>query len=109
MKYDLLAEDSIKVNFSLNQTAVNVKRFSFTKYSPNLKKDVGRRYQFPLKLCYSVTVHKAQGMTLDRICIDCKNMFQFGQLVVGLSRARKKKGLHILNFSRNCFINLNQL
>lgn len=45
-------------------------------------------YQFPLKLCYSVTAHKSQGQTIDRvaICIDEK-AFAHGSFYVALSRA----------------------
>ncbi|CAC5403193.1 PIF1 [Mytilus coruscus] len=56
--------------------------------------------QFPLKFAYASTIHKAQGMTLDRVSLDCKKMLQYGQLAVGLSRARLKKGLQVLNFSK---------
>ncbi|CAC5399564.1 unnamed protein product [Mytilus coruscus] len=39
-------------------------------------------------------------MALDRVDLDCKKMLQYGQLAVGLSRARLKKGLQVLNFSK---------
>lgn len=82
---------------------VNVRPFNFTKYDPKLKYDVGSRTQLPLKLCFAITVHKCQGMTLDRLEVDCKGMFEYGQLVVAVSRAVNKKGLRILNFT-NKFI-----
>ena len=44
-------------------------------------------YQFPLKLCYSITAHKSQGQTLNRvaICLDEK-AFAHGSFYVALSR-----------------------
>ena len=47
-------------------------------------------YQFPLKLCYSVTAHKSQGQTLSKvaICIGEK-AFAHGSFYVALSRVRK--------------------
>jgi ATP-dependent exoDNAse (exonuclease V) alpha subunit len=46
-------------------------------------------YQFPLKLCYSVTAHKSQGQTLSKvaICLDEK-AFAHGSFYVALSRVR---------------------
>lgn len=80
-------------------------KYHFKKYSKKLRKDIGCRIQLPLKLCFAITVHKAQGMTLKRVSIDCRHMFQYEQLVVAISRATKKKGLQILNFSKNLVVN----
>ncbi|CAG2226599.1 PIF1 [Mytilus edulis] len=99
-KVTKVTEKNINVFFPTLNREVNVQKFSFTKYSAKLKRDVGCRMQFPLKLAYASTIHKAQGMTLDRVSLDCKKMFQYGQLAVGLSRARLKKGLQVLNFSK---------
>ena len=99
-KVTKVTEKNINVFFPTLKREVNVQKFSFTKYSAKLKRDVGCRMQFPLKLAYASTIHKAQGMTLDRVSLDCKKMFQYGQLAVGLSRARLKKGLQVLNFSK---------
>ena len=94
-------ENSMTVFFPSLKQEVVIERFAFTKYSAALKKDVGCRLQFPLKLEHAIKIHKAQGMTMDRVSLDCKNMFQYGQLAVGLSRARFKKGLQVLNFSKS--------
>ena len=46
-------------------------------------------YQFPLKLSWAVTSHKAQGQTLSRIAIDISDSaFAHGALYVALSRVR---------------------
>lgn len=55
-------------------------------------------WQYPVTLGYAVSIHKSQGMSLDRMILDCKNIFADGQFYVGLSRARSLKGLSILNF-----------
>jgi len=46
-------------------------------------------YQFPLKLCYSITAHKSQGQTLSKVavCITEK-AFAHGSFYVALSRVR---------------------
>ena len=56
--------------------------------------------QFPIKLAYSITIHKSQGMTLDDYDIDAKGMFADGQAYVALSRGRDPKKLIYLIFHK---------
>ncbi len=52
--------------------------------------------QFPLQLGYALTIHKAQGKTLDKVIIDMhRGAFASGQLYVALSRTRKLKDMHL--------------
>lgn len=54
--------------------------------------------QFPIVPAYGLTVHKAQGMTLDIVNIDGRKInFDAGQVYVAISRCRTKKGLRIQN------------
>ena len=47
------------------------------------------RLQLPLKLAWTVTIHKAQGLTLDKVSIDIgKKEFSAGLTFVALSRVR---------------------
>lgn len=51
--------------------------------------------QFPLQLCWALTTHKAQGMSLDPVWLDVGDAFD-GQLTyVALSRARSPRTLFI--------------
>ncbi|XP_069110320.1 ATP-dependent DNA helicase PIF7-like [Argopecten irradians] len=94
-------KESVVVYFpDLNRTEC-IPFYNFTKYDPILKVDIGSRKQLPLTLGYALTVHKAQGVTVDRVVIECKNMFQYGQLTVAVSRVTKKKGLQLKNFSES--------
>ena len=43
--------------------------------------------QYPLKLSYALTIHKAQGLTLKYVDIDLNNIFEAQQAYVALSRA----------------------
>ena len=57
---------------------------------------IGTFKQIPLRLAYAVTIHKAQGLTLDKVYIDFDHgMFAHGQAYVAFSRARDLEGLEI--------------
>ncbi|MBR1549151.1 MAG: AAA family ATPase [Bacteroidales bacterium] len=49
--------------------------------------------QYPLRPAWAVTIHKAQGLTFDRVAIDAADAFAFGQVYVALSRCRTLEGL----------------
>ncbi|XP_054256904.1 uncharacterized protein LOC128981934 [Macrosteles quadrilineatus] len=56
-----------------------------------------RRLQFPLMLAYSMTGHKSQGQTIDRVGVDLRSdCFTHGQLYVLLSRVRHPDHIVVL-------------
>ncbi|CAN1297271.1 ATP-dependent DNA helicase PIF1 [Linum perenne] len=56
-----------------------------------------RRRQFPVRTCYSMTINKSQGQTMDCVGIYLpKPVFSHGQLYVAVLRVRSANGLHIL-------------
>jgi ATP-dependent exoDNAse (exonuclease V) alpha subunit len=57
---------------------------------------IGSFKQLPLRLAYAVTIHKSQGMTLDKVHIDVDNgMLAHGLAYVAFSRCRTLEGLEL--------------
>lgn len=60
-------------------------------------KEIGKYLQFPFKLGYAITGHKAQGLTLGKVNIDLGyGTFTPGQAYVMLSRATDVSGLRLM-------------
>ena len=59
------------------------------------------RKQVPLILAWALSIHKAQGQTLERVKVDLGKVFEKGQAYVALSRATTQQGLQVLRFQKD--------
>jgi len=82
--------------------SVRPEKWQKIEYSRNeedklIENETGAYKQFPLTLGYAMTIHKAQGKTLDAVIVDiARGAFEHGQTYVALSRTRRASDMHIL-------------
>lgn len=70
-------------------------KFVFNEKTANIESEtIGSFTQYPLKLAWSVTIHKSQGKTFDKVVIDIgRGTFTHGQMYVALSRGTTLEGM----------------
>ncbi|PIR02904.1 MAG: AAA family ATPase [Candidatus Magasanikbacteria bacterium CG11_big_fil_rev_8_21_14_0_20_43_7] len=73
----------------------DIYKFSFDTHAKQIISDtVGSFEQYPMRLAWAVTIHKAQGKTFDRVIVDMgRGAFTTGQTYVALSRCTGFNGL----------------
>ncbi len=59
----------------------------------------------PIKLAWAITIHSAQGMTIDALEVDLgRDIFAFGQAYTGLSRATSLSSVRIASVLPSSFV-----
>ena len=99
-----LQKEYLKVRLLQNNKVITVSKEIWQSFSYEYdaktdtvnEKETGSFEQFPIQLGYALTIHKAQGKTLDKVIIDTnRGAFAHGQMYVALSRTRKFKDIHL--------------
>jgi ATP-dependent exoDNAse (exonuclease V) alpha subunit len=89
-----LGRRNLVVQFDSTGDLVNFGRMPLEKSKNGVK---FRRWQMPFRLLFAGTVHRAQGMTLQRVVVDYQTKFwEHGQLYMALSRIRDPHDLCVL-------------
>ena len=78
-----------------------IERFTWS-YEVN-KKILAKYCQLPLLLAYGITIHKAQGMSLNKMSVNLSNMFECGQGYVALSRVTTLENLCLTGYDPKAF------
>jgi ATP-dependent DNA helicase PIF1 len=100
--YDPLSGLTIEFD---NGAVIAVGRYTFesVEFKYSNKEDLikhqitGQFIQYPIRLAYAITIHKAQGQTFDKVRIDMGyGAFAHGQLYVALSRCRSLEGITLI-------------
>lgn len=64
---------------------------------------LARARNFPLTLAWAITIHKAQGATMDTALISLDKLWLHGQAYTALSRLKSSEGLKIVKWDRSSF------
>lgn len=92
----VLVEEGTKKYIEVKPIKWEILKYKIDEQKPNEigTETLGSFKQYPLRLAWAVTIHKAQGKTFDKVIIDLgRGAFAHGQTYVALSRCRTLEGI----------------
>ena len=81
--------------YEVEQASWEHRRYAYDQAAEKIVESVAGTFkQFPIRLAWALTIHKAQGLTLDKVYVDlARGSFAHGQTYVALSRCRTLEGI----------------
>jgi ATP-dependent DNA helicase PIF1 len=94
-------DDGLEIKL-LKGNTVEVEPVSFSMLDAD-GNEVASAKNYPVSLAYAITIHKAQGATLDKIVASLAGLWEPGQAYVALSRVTASTGLFIDAWDKRSF------
>jgi len=90
---------TLTVEVVRSREIIHLPRIPFKQKLTNTELSICRK-QFPIMPAYAITIHKAQGATLDRVGLDLRSdTFTHGHLHVALTRTKLSENIRILAYA----------
>lgn len=97
-----LGNDFVVIN-DVNGNIHTIKYFTDT-YNNSISSKSSYIIHMPIRICYALSIHKSQGMTIDALELDLgPNIFTCGQSYTALSRAKKLSSIKIIDIDKDSF------
>jgi len=88
------------------ERAIHYEKFLKEQHNPKTKRmdKIVEVSQIPLIHAYALTIHKSQGLTLEKAKVDLQGSFETGQAYTAVSRVKEWKNLQVINYQSRFII-----